>query len=98
MGSQTINNYQENSSASQLLQLLLHTGEVGVDVKQDWSERREDIMQLFPKGLHYAPHKPCLVLVDALYCVHLEDFCYLVAALLLLAGDLAEFVAEKRAP
>jgi len=55
-------------------------------------------MQLFPKGLDYAPHKPCLVLVDALYCVHLENFCYLKAAFLLLAGDLAELVTQKRAP
>ena len=77
---------------------MLHTGEVGVNVKQDWSERREDIVKLFPKRLDYAAYEPKFVLIDALYCVYLEYFCYLIATLLLLACDLAEFMTQKSTP
>lgn len=55
-------------------------------------------MELFPKRLNYAPNEPGLVLIDALYGIYLKDFCYLIAAFLLLAGNLAEFMTEKSTP
>lgn len=85
-------------SASEFLQFPLHLLEVGVDVGEDGGEGGEEVVQLLPQWLHHAAHEPDLVLVHALYRANLEGLGDLVAAPPLLAGDLAELVAEEGAP